>query len=237
MPRLSQSTARRLAIRAVMLRPSTLTVTVSPIFEIQIVRRPVLERYQRLAGIVGGPPLAGDDAGTVRDGGCVGDAAVAAQHPARSRRRFEILRRDPVRRDDAAAQHRHALDRRAGRLCSRRRHRSGWRPPPGCRGRRTTVLCRAARRQFAMQVAVDLDHGYEQRETEAEREHHARRQRAGAVNVGDGQPQSRRALARQTARDPHRHERDRAAAAERRRRRRRQSTSRRGGRRSSRLRA
>ncbi len=42
--------------------------------------------------------------------------------------------------------------------------------------------------EFAMQVAVDLDHGDEQGKSEPERQHDARRQRTGAVDVGDGEP-------------------------------------------------
>ena len=62
--------------------------------------------------------------------------------------------------------------------------------------------------QFAMQIAVDLDHGDKERKPEAERQHDTWRQRAGAVDIGDGEPQHGRALARQAAGSPHRQQRD-----------------------------
>ena len=124
MPRFSQSTARRLAMRAVMLRPSTLTVMVSPILRSRSCADLALQRDQRLAGIIGAPPLAGDDARAGRHVRRIGDAAVAAQHPARSGRGLEIVGLDAVGRDDAAAQHRHAFERRARRLRRARRRRS-----------------------------------------------------------------------------------------------------------------
>ena len=91
---------------------------------------------------------------------------------------------------------------------------------------------RQRRGELAMQIAVDLDHGDQQRQAEAEREHDARRQRAGPMNVGDGEPQHGRARARQTAGDRHGQHRDQPQQRRRRRRRRRRRSRRCGGRRS-----
>ena len=52
MPRFCQSSVRRLAIRAVMLRPSTLTVTGSPTFRPSPSRDLLLERDQRWPGLI-----------------------------------------------------------------------------------------------------------------------------------------------------------------------------------------
>src|SRR2546422_214168 len=46
------------------------------------------------------------------------------------------------------------------------------------------------RQELAAQVAVDFDHGDEERKPEPEREHDADRKGAGAVNVGDRQSQN-----------------------------------------------
>ena len=53
-------------------------------FQIEIVRRLALQRDERLAGVVRAPPLAVDHARAGRHRARIGDAAVAAQHPARS---------------------------------------------------------------------------------------------------------------------------------------------------------
>ena len=60
-----------------------------------------------------------------------------------------------------------------------------------------------------MQIAVDRDHGDEDGKPQAERQDDAWRKRAGAVNVGNGEPNDRRARARQAARgqdDERRHQ-------------------------------
>ena len=63
------------------------------------------------------------------------------------------------------------------------------------------------------QIAVDLDHGDEQREAEPERQHDGRRQRARPVDVGDGEAQRRRLGVRQPPGDRHQQRSRRAAAA------------------------
>ena len=45
--------------------------------------------------------------------------------------------------------------------------------------------------ELPAQIAVDLDHGDQQRDAEAERQHDGRRQRAGAVDIGDRHAQAR----------------------------------------------
>jgi imidazoleglycerol-phosphate dehydratase len=72
---------------------------------------------QGLAGIVRGPPLAGDDAGAFRHGGGVGQPAVAVDHPLRLRRRLYGVGSAVDELDDAAAQHR------------RLAHPASWRLP------------------------------------------------------------------------------------------------------------
>ena len=99
-------------------------------------------------------------------------------------RGFEIVGLDAVGLDDAAAQHRHAFERRAGRLLVHE----------GVEARgvgRRNVEKEERRRlrgqrggKLAVQIAVDLDHRREQGEAEPEREHDGRRQRAGPVDVG-----------------------------------------------------
>ena len=115
MPRLCQSTVRRLATVAVRLRPSTFTVTWSPSFEPHPVGDALLERHQGWSLIVRRPPLSGDQARAGRDFVAVGDAAVALQRPAGVGRWLEVFGRDALRRHDASAQHGHALERRARR--------------------------------------------------------------------------------------------------------------------------
>ena len=53
------------------------------------------------------------------------------------------------------------------------------------------------------QIAVDLDHGHEHRDTKAERENDRRRQRAGTVDIGDRKPQGGHARMRQSLRHQH----------------------------------
>ena len=53
------------------------------------------------------------------------------------------------------------------------------------------ALSGSAAIELAAQIAVDLDHGDEQREAEPERQHDGRRQRARPVDVGDREPQRR----------------------------------------------
>ena len=70
-------------------------------------------------------------------------------------------------------------------------------------------LLRQRRGELAVQIAVDLDHRDQQRQAEPERQHDARRQRAGPVDIGDREPQHRRARPRQRgARAPSSQQRD-----------------------------
>src|SRR5665811_1516679 len=76
----------------------------------------LLEREQRRSGIVRPPPFALDQPRAGGDLARIGDAAVALQHPGGALFRLEILGRDTVGGDDAAAQHRHFLELRRRRL-------------------------------------------------------------------------------------------------------------------------
>ena len=57
--------------------------------------------------------------------------------------------------------------------------------------------------ELPAQIAVDLDHGDQQRDAEAERQHDGRRQRAGPVDIGDRHAQHGRARARRVAGERH----------------------------------
>ena len=82
-----------------------------------------------------------------------------------------------------------------------------------------TAPCRAAPRiELPAQIAVDLRHGDQQRQTEAERQHDRRRQRAGPVDVGDREPQHRGSRGARQRRAPHIINPPQAGAASRRRR-------------------
>src|SRR5437660_164642 len=67
----------------------------------------------------------------------------------------------------------------------------------------TPRFSQSTARRLAMQIAVDLHHGHQDREPKAERQHHARRQCAGAMQIGDRQPQHSRFLPRRMPRNPH----------------------------------
>ena len=94
---------------------------------------------------------------------------------AASRLRLELLGADAVGRHDAAAQHRHALELGAAAPASRTKasKRVGL-GRTGCRGRRTTAPCPAARavncRRRLPSISITRD---QQREAEAERQHDA----------------------------------------------------------------
>ena len=62
---------------------------------------------------------------------------------------------------------------------------------------------RQRRHELTAQVAVDLDHGDEQREAEPQRQHDGRRQRARPVDVGDRKPHGGDARVRHPACDRH----------------------------------
>src|SRR5262249_57762717 len=90
MPRLCQSTARRLAMVAVRLRPRTLTVILSDL-ETEPVRDAVLERHQWRTSVGWLPPLPFNQTRPGRKRVRIGDAAIAAQGPGGIRRRFEVI--------------------------------------------------------------------------------------------------------------------------------------------------
>ena len=151
------------------------------------------EGHQRFAGIVLGPPFARRQRRAFGQSGSIGDTAVAAQHPAAFRRHVLGIRRLAIERDDTAAQHRHGLDFAIGRqLCK-----------PGAEGidlARLDIDEEEVRRavgqvagDLAAQIGVDLRQCDEQRQPEAERQDHRRGERAGSVDVADGEPQRRRA--------------------------------------------
>src|SRR6202035_3723057 len=60
------------------------------------------------------------------------------------------------------------------------------------------------RGELAIEVAVDLDHRHQQSHPKTKREDHGRCPRPGRMDMGDGEPQYRRALARQASCNPHR---------------------------------
>jgi hypothetical protein len=64
-------------------------------------------------------------------------------------------------------------------------------------------LIRQCGGKFAMQIAVDFNHGHQHREPKAERQHHARRQCTGAMHIGHREPQHSRFLPRRMSRNPH----------------------------------
>ena len=110
MPSDRHSTWRRLAIVAVMLRPSTLTVIVSPTPRPRPSAIFCVERHQRLAAVVVRPPFALDDVRALRQVVGIGDAAVAVEHPGDLLGRLDLGDRHALQRHQAAAHHRHALD-------------------------------------------------------------------------------------------------------------------------------
>ena len=182
-------------MRAVMLRPSTLTVIVSPIVSpspprLLGERRPAARPRSRPATIAGGKRR------VLRQAVGIGDAAVAAQHPGAFRRHADLRTSAPVhrRRCGRAASARASARRPAprGRSAPRRRRARC----PGCRGRRSPAPARQACRRAAAQIGVDQRQRDEQRQPEPERQHDARRQRAGPVDVADGEPERRRRRAR-----------------------------------------
>ena len=157
----------------------------------------LFERDHRRALVIGAPPLAFHQARTLRNLAGIGDAAVALQHPGDIRRRLQVFRLDAVGGDDASAQHRHAFEPRVRRARLHERVEAFallcWNVDEvKCRR-----LVRQGRLELPAQIAVDLDHGDQQRDAEAERENDGRRQRAGPVDIGDRKPQGGRARMRQ----------------------------------------
>ncbi len=171
--------------------------------EVEPVGDLLLERHQRRAVIIGIPPFALDHLRSLGDFAGIGQAAVALQHPFGVGRRLEVFRLDAAGGDDAAAQHRHVLD---GRL--RRGLLEECGEAVGFGGgdideieRRRAI--RQRRQELPPQIAVDLRDRDQHGQTEAERHHHRRRQRAGPVDIGDRQPQHGDAGPRQAARQRH----------------------------------
>ncbi len=115
MPSRCQSIARRLAMRAVISRPSRLTVRVSPTLSPMPRARSGVERDERRPVIVGRPPRAGDEPRAGRQRGGIGQPAIAAQCPSRFGRHRRLFDRNPVQPGDAAAHHRHLVEAGARR--------------------------------------------------------------------------------------------------------------------------
>ncbi len=75
--------------------------------------------------------------------------------------------------------------------------------------------------ELLAQIAVDLDDGHQQGDAQPEREHDRRRQRAGAVDIGERHAQGGRARVRQARGDKHQqagdqpqHDKDRGGGAD-----------------------
>src|SRR5207245_1827661 len=71
---------------------------------------------ERRPGIVGRPPVTGDDLAVRRRRRRKSDAAVAVEHPAHVRRNARLLRRQVAEADEPAAQHRLQLEPGVARL-------------------------------------------------------------------------------------------------------------------------
>jgi hypothetical protein len=180
------------------LRPSTLTVTVSPIFSPSSPASspkttPAARRYNPAHQC----PRSASNFRAVLG---IGDAAIALQHPLRRQpARSSCRRPDAVERQDTAAQHRHFDDLALRQPpCSIRAEN----PRPrrsGYRRRRSSAPVPAGCRSIAAQIAVDQRQRHQKRQAKPERQHHRGRQRAGAMDVADGKPQRRRTDARRPA--------------------------------------
>ena len=176
--------------------------------EIEAVGDLLLERDERRPLGVGGPPASLDHGRAARHVGRERDAAIALQHPGRVRLRLDVVGLDAVRRHDAAAQHRNALELRVRSLLADEGVET-----LRVRGlnveeveRRRLVRQRAF--HLPPEISVDLDDRHEQRETEPERQHDRRRQRARPVHVGDREPQRHHPRMGQPAGDRHQQQRD-----------------------------
>ena len=172
-----------------MSRPSTLTTIGSP--SLSPSPSAIFFSIETSGGpsVIRAPPFAFDDLRALRDLAGIGQAAVALQHPFGIGGSVEVLRLDAARGDDAAAQHRHVLD---GRL--RRGLLEEFAEAVGVGGgnvdeikRRRAV--RQRRQELPPQIAVDLGDRHQHRQSETQRHHDRRRQRAGPIDVGDRQPQ------------------------------------------------
>src|SRR5262249_26150405 len=81
--------------------------------EAEPIRDALLERDQRRTLVVRLPPPSFNRARARRDLVSIGYAAIALKCPGGVGGRLQVLGRDAVRRQDASAQHRHALERGA----------------------------------------------------------------------------------------------------------------------------
>ena len=139
----SQSSWRRLAIRAVIVAAEHVHADRVADRQAEIVGDLLLERDERLAVIVGRPPIAGDDSGILRHRLRIGDAAVAAERPARSLARpvscaagapfTATMRPRSIGTVSTVA---------AGRRLLEQPHKGVALAGPGCRGRRSRAPAR-----------------------------------------------------------------------------------------------
>ena len=173
-----------------------------------------IEGDERLARLLRVPPRAFDDARTVGRGFGVGDAPVAIEDPGGVLRRLDLSGGHAVQRRDPAAHHRHPLDLGVGRV----RPEEGGEAVGFARGHVEEEQARGAAGQGAFEgtgdVAVDGAQRHQQGRAEAEREHHGRRQRAGAVEVGQRHARHHALRPRQARGPGHQPRRDEAQGPE-----------------------
>ncbi len=116
MPRLCQSTFRRLLILAVMSRPQHIHGDVISNLEVKSFGDLLLKRDQGRPGVIGAPPFSFDDLRAAGHVGCIRQTAVALQNPGSIDTGFELLSFHAVGCHDATAQHRHGSDVGVGRF-------------------------------------------------------------------------------------------------------------------------
>ena len=142
----------------------------------------------------------------------IGEAAVAAQHPAPSGGTSSFCTSMPF----SAMMRPRSIGTRTslppGASCATSSAKPSTSPALDVDEEEVRRLLRQAAGDLAAQIAVDQRQRHQQRQPEAERQHHRRRQRAGPMDVADRQPERGRAHARALARQPlHRQRRRRAA--------------------------
>ena len=196
--------SRRLATFRSMSRPSTLTRIVSPISTCQPFGQAGVERDQRRAVVVGRPPLAGDELRAVRRRRGVGQAAVAAAAPRRCRaspRPGRPARRSPRRSGRAAIGTcwMSSTPGEARTICSNRASWSFWMSTK----KKLGALAGQLLQDLAADIALDQRHRGERRQAQPDRHQQQRRGVAGAVQVGDAQPDPGRGEARRQPGQPH----------------------------------
>ena len=148
-----------------------------------------VERYERRAAIVFGPPAAGDQIAAFGQRGAVGDAALAAQEPGAFGQLLQVGDALAAIGGDRAAQHGHDVELRFGRLAQRDRAEArlvgGGNVEHDLRGR----LVRHDLPDFGVETGFDARQSDEQGEREAESDDERGGLRAGAVEIGERKPQ------------------------------------------------